>query len=558
MGTTVMARSGTLERVASPALGRAERIVARALPSLADALFALCLFAFVFGLQGRALGTDGDIGWHIRLGLRTLGGDLPRTDTLSSTLYGRPMVATEWLAEVCFAAVWRLAGLNGVVAVAGVLAAATAGGLLLALRARGTPLLLALPLALLAIALTSIHWVARPHIFSLPLALWWSEWLWRYWRDGRRSRLWYFPAVMLLWVNLHTYFLYGLLMLGTATAVAWLFPRARGRAQPWPLTAALGLGLLATAATPWGLYWPGYFWGYFTDPLILAHTQELQSPDFHTLIGRVFLVLLFALAAAWIFGGRARARDADAADRLDCPATPGTPEPLAWATAGLWTALALTAVRGVPLWALTITPLLGEALTRWLQEIAAVSTPGNIPLTARLGRWVLAHSMRMDATERQMGRGLWTALALGAVGVVLLGGGRLPGGNQPVLAVQFSPREFPVAAVARLRQTGLPAGRGFNTLEWGGYLAYALPEYHVFIDSRGEFYGPALLGEYLTIVGAAPGWQHLLDRYHVRWALLPTWEPLASVLAASPTWSCRPLGGDQVAVLCVRSASRPP
>ena len=542
----------------------AEMVLAWALPSLADLIFALCLLGVVFLLQGRALGQDGDIGWHIRLGLRTLGGDFPRTDTFSFTAYGRPLAGVqgmEWLAEVCYAAIWRLGGLNGVVALAGLLVAATAAGLLLALRARGTPLLLALPLTLLAVALTSIHWVARPHLFSLPLTLWWSEWLWRYWRDGRRRRLWYFPPVMLLWVNLHGGFVAGLLLLGTATAVAWLFPRQRGRADPRALTAALAGSLLATALTPWGPAWIGYFAAYFADPLLSAHTQELQSPDFHTLVGRLFLALLFALVAAWIFGGRRRPSGERSAGTP--PAEPpvasaaGTPEPLAWATAGLWTLLAFSAIRAVPLWALIVTPLLAEALTRWLRELAASQPSGGPRWAVRAAGMVLARSMRVEETERQVGRGLWAALAVVVVVVTVARGGSLPGAHQRILDARFSPRDFPVAAVARLQRTGLPPGRGFNTVEWGGYLIYSLPRYHVFIDSRLDFYGRAILSDYLTIMEVAPGWQRTLDRYQIRWALLPSAAPLAQVLAATPGWSCAPGGGDGVATLCVRAAPGP-
>jgi hypothetical protein len=547
--------------IARPKLRRAEQVVVWVLPSLADALFVLCLFGIVFVLQGRALGQDGDIGWHIRLGLRTLSADFPRTDAFSSAAFGKPLVGMEWLAEVCYAAMWRLAGLNGVVVLAGVLVAGTTAGLLIAMRARGTPLLLALPLTLLAVALTSIHWVARPHLFSLPLTLWWSEWLWRYWRDGQRRRLWYFPAVMVLWVNLHGGFLTGALLLGTATAVAWLFPHDRGRSEPRALTGAFVATLLATALTPWGPSWVGYFAAYFTDPLVVAHTQELQSPDFHTLVGRLLLAMLLALAATWIFSGRGRALPGSSSDvpgiaHLRTKLV-GSPEPLAWATAGLWTVLALTAIRAVPLWAIIVTPLLGEALTRWLRELAA---PGSSGFPSRMGRgatWVVNRSAGLHDTERQIARGLWSALALGVIAFVLASGGRLPATRLQVLDVQFSPRDFPVAAVAELQRTGLPPGRGFNTVEWGGYLIYALPEYHVFIDSRSDFYGRAMLTDYLTVMDVAPGWQRVFDRYQIRWTLLPTATPLARVLALTPGWSCAPEDDDGVALLCVRGSAGP-
>ncbi|GAC1455344.1 MAG: hypothetical protein PVSMB4_15860 [Ktedonobacterales bacterium] len=567
----IMADTPIAQRAARPALRPVERVVARVLPSLADVIFVLCLGGIAFVLQGRALGRDGDIGWHIRLGLRTLAGDLPRADTFSSTAYGRPLVGMEWLSEVCYAAVWRAAGLNGVAALAAVLIAATAAGLLVALRQRHVPLVLALPLTLLALALTSIHWVARPHLFSLPLTLWWSEWLWRYWRDGQRRRLWYMPPVMVLWTNLHGGFLTGILLLGTAVAVSWLFPRHRGHAEPRALTATLGACLLATLVNPWGWAWPSYFAAYFADPLVTAYTQELQSPDFHTLVGRLFLALVLLLAAAWIFGGRGRVAlaaapaEAHGGDPLTGtavggPGGAGAPEPLAWAIAGLWTVLACTAIRAVPLWALVVVPLLGEALTRWLREAGALTAHASRARSqvAALARGVLARSARLEATERQVGRGIWSALALLLLLVVVLGGGRFPGARQPVMRVAFSSQDFPVAAVEALHRDGLPPGRGFNTVEWGGYLIYALPEYRVFIDSRSDFYGQALLQDYLTIMGVAPGWQRALDRYHVSWALLPAAAPLAQVLVLSPGWACRPLGSDGVAVLCVRTRAGAP
>ncbi|HEY7832091.1 MAG TPA: hypothetical protein VIG30_00885, partial [Ktedonobacterales bacterium] len=477
------ARDATL-----PRLRGAERVVAWLLPSLGDLIFAACLLGIIFVLQGRALGVDGDIGWHIALGLRTLGGDLPRADTFSFTAYGRPLVGVEWLAEAAYAAVWRVAGLNGVVALAALLIAVTAAGLLAAVRARGVPLLLALPLALVAIALTSIAWEARPHLFSFALTLWWSEWLWRYWRDGRRWRLWCFPAVMALWVNLHGGFLAGLILLGTAVAVAWLFPRAHGRAEPRALALTWLACVVATFANPWGATWIGYYAAFFSDPLVAAHTQEWQSPDFHTLAGRLFLALLLLLVAAWIFGGRGAGRAEDGAAMRGTASSAGAPEPLAWATAGVWTVLALTAIRAVPLWALIVTPLLGQALAGWLvpwfagratgETRAAKTAPKGVPprrpparprrmgydsRAARLGHGlrgagarVAGGAARLEAVERQIGRGVWSGVALLLVLVVVFNGGKLPGGRAPVVDVRFSATAFPVAAVARLRAEGLP------------------------------------------------------------------------------------------------------
>ena len=146
-----------------------------------------------------------------------------------------------------------------------------------------------------------------------------------------------------------------------------------------------------------------------------------------------------------------------------------------------------------------------------------------------------------------MGRGIWASLALVAVVSLLAAARSAP--TSPV-AAQFNAHAFPVAAAQRLRATGLPAGPGYAPYEWGGYLDWALPAYHPFIDSRSDAYGEALLSDYAAINALAPGWRAVFDRYGFRWALVPAGSALAQVLGLSPGWRCAPADGDGVATLC--------
>ena len=130
--------------------------------------------------------------------------------------------------------------------------------LLRAVRKRGTPLLLALPLTAAALALTAVDWQASPRLFSLLLTLWWSEQLWAYWQsknDGRK--LWPLPFVLAVWANLDSGFLAGLILLATATLLVWFFPNAASarniNVRRWQLTRVLIACLLAALLTPWGL-----------------------------------------------------------------------------------------------------------------------------------------------------------------------------------------------------------------------------------------------------------------------------------------------------------------
>jgi hypothetical protein len=147
---------------------------------------------------------------------------------------------------------------------------------------------------------------------------------------------------------------------------------------------------------------------------------------------------------------------------------------------------------------------------------------------------------------------VWGGLALVALVVVVLHQGTLPGSNAPVLSARFDAKVFPAAAARRLEVEGLPPGRGFTTYEWGGYLDFALPAFHPFLDSRSDAYPQQLLADYAHIDAVEPGWEVLLDRYGIRWALLPAGSPLAQLLALSPGWGCAAEDGSGVAVLCAR------
>src|SRR5215472_5524421 len=82
------------------------------MPSIGDAIF-LSLFIRVLTI-GNALLADGDTGWHVITGqniLKTFA--VPRADPYSHTMNGAPWFAHEWLADVIFALIHGVMGLNG-------------------------------------------------------------------------------------------------------------------------------------------------------------------------------------------------------------------------------------------------------------------------------------------------------------------------------------------------------------------------------------------------------------------------------------------------------------
>src|ERR1035437_3403359 len=146
-------------------------------PSLLDVFFgALLLAAFAHPQGLRSLLSDGDIGWHIRTGELILEpGRAPVGDPFSFTRPRQPWFAWEWLADVVFAVTWRWRGLAGVAALSGAVLALAATALLARVLRRGCGVWLGLAATMAAVSASSVHYLARPHVFSIlfyTLALW--------------------------------------------------------------------------------------------------------------------------------------------------------------------------------------------------------------------------------------------------------------------------------------------------------------------------------------------------------------------------------------------------
>ena len=250
-----------------PALGTrretAEASWARSLaPTLGDFFFvALLIWLFAGGAYGwLGLLGDGDTGWHIRTGEYVLdNGRVPATDLFSFTKPGQTWYAWEWLADVVFAWLFRLAGLKGVVLMAGVLISATAFVVFRAMLWHGANPLAAMVVCLLGVSASSVHYLARPHIFTLLLM---AVSVWLLARDRRAPTRWVWALIPVtaVWTNLHGGFValiatIGLLVAGSV-AEAFLVGRERGaRLGAARRYAVLGAGCVAASLlNPYGYH----------------------------------------------------------------------------------------------------------------------------------------------------------------------------------------------------------------------------------------------------------------------------------------------------------------
>jgi hypothetical protein len=493
------------------------------LPSLSDWLFAaLIAWLFIAGSGWSALLADGDTGWHIRTGEYILDNlRLPDSDLFSFSRAGERWYAWEWLTDVLFAACYRAMALKGVVLLAGTVIALYLTVLFRYMLWRGANAFVALAVCLIGAGASGIHYLARPHVFTLLLL---TVSLWLLESDARRPRraVWALAPLAALWANLHAGFpallaCLGLQIGGRAATVSWetRSPRAAwfGVRRWMALTAACAA---ATLANPYGIGLHMHLAGYLRSSWIREAVDEFQSPRFRSEAAAHFEILLFGglLIAAWLARNR-RAGDA--------------------ATILFWGHAALVSVRHVPVFCVAAGPVIAEAASRawleWARGRAKSSVAGTLEALAR------------DVTAGFRRTTMWPVALVAILAMV----------EAPLKWPRdFPEAKFPTALVER-QDARLAGARVFTSDQWGDYLIYRFhPRQKVFIDGRSDFYGPGIGRLYLRIAYGDPEWRAALARYAFTVVLAPREWPLAGLLKRDPAW--RVVEEDRTAVLFERVA----
>ncbi|HTA49948.1 MAG TPA: hypothetical protein VK930_10880 [Verrucomicrobiae bacterium] len=531
-------------------------LVAWIVPSVGDLIFAALLGLLAYTtLSVRLLG-DAGIGWHIRTGQIILATHaIPRVDPFSATMSGRVWFAWEWLYDALVGWLDRAAGLNGVVLFTALVIAAVFAWTFRLLLRRGTNILLALLLVLLAASAAMIHFLARPHVVSWLFTVAW------FWildssetgcasdsksfatSESNRRRgwmLWLLPPLMLVWVNVHGGFLLGFALLAIywcSAAWQWLRPtgdrfddilrKIRAGQLLRVLTLTGILSGLATLVNPYGFQLHVHIYRYLTNRFLIDHINEFQSPNFHYVAQKCFagllLLTLVALAAKKREAGRVRVSQALII--------------LFAVYSGLY------ASRNIPvsslLLILVIAPWLSEAMDRFSFR--------------RMGERGFASPQflqRMEAVEFSLRGHLWPIAMVLLTCWIAAHGGKL--GAKPLMDAHFDATRFPAAAVDYLAKEDVQ-GPLVSPDDWGGYLIYRLyPRVRMVIDDRHDFYGEQFLKSYLKMVNAEPGWQDFLQQSRAHCVVVPKDSALANLLEETAGWKA--IYSDEVATVFVRSA----
>jgi hypothetical protein len=468
-------------------------------------LFTLLLLIALFTMTVREI-SDPDFWWHLRTGQYIVEKvTLPHTDPFSFTAQGKEWITHEWLSEVLFFGMYRVGGFAVLTLIfSGVITLAF--GLTYA-RSAGKPYLAGFALLLGALA-TAPTWGVRPQMLSLLLMSVFLFLLDRYALIQDPRVLFALPLLMLLWVNLHSGYALGLVVIGAY----WFSALIEGIAFLWKqrtvsdttpeipppsltprmtrnLLIVLLLSVIAVLFNPNGARMFTYPFETLTSPAMQRYIQEWFSPDFHQTEWLPFALLIFGILATTLI---ARAR-----------------VPLAHILLLFVFGLAgLRSVRNIPLLALVAIPVLSAQLAAWI-PLRASARPTPRPMQI-LNAAIVA---------------LLVVVALLHVGGVLM--------NQANVERQ----KFPAAAVEWI-QKNRPAPNIYNSYGWGGYLIWKLyPDYLVYIDGRADVHGDVFIEKFLDIYRASPGWENELAQKNVNLILVEPDAPLATALATNSQWT---------------------
>ena len=514
-----------------PEGGRPSRGKFLLVPDLATVLALATLFYCLFLYGGSQLFRDSDAGWHIRTGEWILAHRaLPPSDLYSFSKAGAPWFAWEWLSDVVLGGLHTMGGLAAIAAAIGlVVACCTWLWCRLSFAAGGDFLLTAL-FAAPMLTTASLHWLARPHVFSwifLLVAMLCAERCSVRIPESFGKSLLLVGLVSALWANIHASFFFGA---GIAVVYAmghllrarlWNVdaPAENSKAR-WFLLAA-GASLAGSLLNPYGWKLHAHIFEYLRNEQLTSRIAEFQSFNFHDKDATqvVLAMALAALGGVLAFGQKKVAH---------------------FLLSALLLVGALRSARVIPLVALLILPLANGAIRTALDQAR-----GLAPRLRGMLDIVLKESNGLRRLDRQLSGFVFLA------GFTLLCMFSI---SRPGVArtIQFPEDRFTVgasSAVERLPSTA----RLFSSDSFGGYLIYRFNGARkVFFDGRSDFYGAEFMKEYMVLSTARSGWKDLVRRYGFTHALLPEDSALKAALLDAG-WT--PIYRDKTATLLFDTAS---
>jgi hypothetical protein len=497
--------------------GRQSRNLSIITPSIAGILFLSIFLSQTLPIADGLL-KDCDTGYHIRAGEYIINNfSIPKYDIFSFHSPAIPWVAHEWLSEVIMAAIHHFFGLTGIVIFFALLISSVYYILFKRLQSIEGNILISIIVAIFVIASSQMHWLARPHIFSMLFFLVWYCLLdaWQY--DNKKILYLQLP-LMLLWVNMHGGFiagfiLNGIYLIGNFAAFIYSTEPERFTQKNRLISLALTTGacLVVSLINPYGYKILLFPFKLVTEKFIMNNIAEYLSPNFHLLWAipfEAFLLFILTLLALSI-------------KRLN------------WVELLLiifFLHMSLYSARYIPLFAIVAAPIVakqfGHVLPYW---------------KGRLSELVAKRAANFSEIDRSAKDFAWPAVVLLIVTLLSLSGR---------LTHDFDHDKKPIAASKFLEQEHIE-GNMFNNDEFGDYIIYRnYPSFKVFFDGRNDMYGVDRFKEYVKVVHFEPGWEKILEKYDITWIVYNSSSALSRFLIHNDGW--RLIYADKVASIFLK------
>ncbi len=472
----------------------------RLVPGPGDVVFSVVIALILIG--GRhGLFNDPGTPWHLRLGREILAsGAVPRYDTLTFTRSGTPWVDQSWGFDVMLAALVDHAGWSAVIALTAVGLAGLYAAMARGLVRDGISPLVAVVVAILTVAIGSIHFLIRPHLFTFAFCYLTLRACQKQHERGGWG-IFLVPLHTAILANLHG----GFLALPVIVATAGLGHAISGgcdvprRRDLLKFATAFGASCLAALANPYGIGLYRHVVGLLFSSGVTSLIVEYQPAPFGKPDAQVLEWVLLALVGLPVISVRR-------VDRYQL------------AHLLVWLHLALTSIRNAPLFALAAAPALASLLD-------------GLPLSESMRR----------SWKRAGHASIWPAAVTVTLSIFVAGRVHLGG---------YSPEKWPLASVATLDRQPTSA-RLFHEQDWGGFLeAECRPVRRSYLDDRFELFGKDAIVEYLDVLTGGPAWDRVRDRDRIDLVWLRPDRGLAKRLLKEPGWTI--LYRDHVSILYAR------
>ena len=436
---------------------------------------------------------DPDIWWHLRTGQWIVArGHVPIEDPFSIFGEGKPWIAYSWLFEVLVYGLYKYFGLSGLVAFTVTMSLVVALTIhLLLRRARLTFVVEVLLLGAIFASLKPLL-SPRPWLFTILFTAMELLVVLNLRRSWKLIPALVLPMLFVLWTNLHIQFVYGLAILAflAVESIVHRFassnlPHNDGRA----LTVThsfllLGSCLVATLVNPYhyGVYQA--ILEYVMQSGAFQNISELHPMFFRSLAE--WLVLSLTLTGAFILGWQRR-----------------------------WNIFYLSLFVMASFFAFR------AHRDTWFMALVVAAIVSEFASTENYDDF-------FDFTKERV-----AALIL-SLFVCLYALSHIRDVSENFLAKVVELR-FPVQAVKFIKSSQLP-GPIYNSLDWGGYLIWSLPELPVAVDGRTNLHGDERIASSVAMWDGRIAWEKNPELLRARLIIAQAGKPLTYLIRGDPRY----------------------